>query len=37
MSILAGIAIGMIALAVLSLVAVFIFLGITIVDWIMGE
>ena len=37
MSILAGIAIGMISLAILSLVAVFIFLGITIADWIMGE
>ena len=37
MSILAGIATGMIALAVLSLVALFTFLGITIADWIMEE
>ena len=37
MSILAGIATAMIALAILSLVALFIFLGITIADWIMGE
>lgn len=37
MSILAGIATVMIILAVLSLVALFIFLGITIADWIMGE
>lgn len=37
MSILAGIATGMIALAILSLVALFIFLGITIADWIMGK
>ena len=37
MSILAGIATEMIAIAVLFLVALFIFLGITIADWIMGE
>ena len=37
MSILAGIAIEMISLAILSLVALFIYFGITIADWIMGE
>ena len=36
MNILAGIAIGMIAIAILSLVALFIHLGIAIADWIMG-
>ena len=37
MNILAGIAIGMIAIAILSLVALFIHLEIAIADWIMGE
>jgi hypothetical protein len=37
MNILAGIATGTIALAILSFVALFIFLGITIADWIIGE
>jgi hypothetical protein len=37
MKILAGIATGMIALAVSSLVALFIYFEITIADWIMGE
>lgn len=37
MSILAVIVTGMIALEILLVVVLFIFLGITIADWIMGE
>ena len=37
MSILAVIVTGIIALEILLVVVLFIFLGITIVDWIMGE